>query len=166
MFQDVRRRGTSATHMRKVKRRTEKAHQEKVQQEKLKPVKAHLNFEETSRHSESRTLNKRRNLKERLGPRHARRMSGSPESRRSRSKSPREKGLERKTVFKRLEKGVFHRLVDNENSVSAHSRGSRHRSYHRDTESCYQSSRSRETEFASEKHHNKEHPRKEQKHSL
>ncbi|GJX07465.1 reverse transcriptase domain-containing protein [Tanacetum coccineum] len=82
-------------------------------------------------------------------------MSGSPESRRSRSKSPREKGPERKTVFRRLEKGVFHRLVDKEKSVSAHSRGSRHRSYHSDTESCYQSSRSRETEFASEKHHNK-----------
>ncbi|GJV96988.1 hypothetical protein Tco_1548565 [Tanacetum coccineum] len=30
----------------------EKVHQEKVQQEKLKAVKAHLNFEETSHHSE------------------------------------------------------------------------------------------------------------------
>ncbi|GKF04438.1 reverse transcriptase domain-containing protein, partial [Tanacetum coccineum] len=59
----------------------EKVHQEKVQQEKLKAVKARLNFEETSRHSESRTLNRRRDLKERLGPRHARSMSGSPESR-------------------------------------------------------------------------------------
>ncbi|GJY79841.1 reverse transcriptase domain-containing protein [Tanacetum coccineum] len=82
-------------------------------------------------------------------------MSGSLESRRSRSRSPREKGPERKTVFKRLEKGVFRRLGDKEKSVSAHSRGSRQRSYHIDTESCYQSSRSKETKFASEKHHNK-----------
>ncbi|GJR51543.1 hypothetical protein Tco_1402064 [Tanacetum coccineum] len=64
----------------------EKVHQEKVQQEKLKALKACLNFEETSRHFESRTLNRRRDLKERLGPRHARSMSGSLESRRSRSR--------------------------------------------------------------------------------
>ncbi|GJW21095.1 hypothetical protein Tco_0031717 [Tanacetum coccineum] len=85
-------------------------------------------------------------------------MSGSPEPRRGRSKSPRERGPKRKTVFKRLENGVFHRLGDKEKSVSAHSRDSRHRPYHsshRDTKSCYQSSRSRETEFASKKHHNK-----------
>nr|GEY50562.1 reverse transcriptase domain-containing protein [Tanacetum cinerariifolium] len=44
-------------------------HQEKVQQEKLKAVKARLNFEEASQYSESETLNRRRNLKERLGPR-------------------------------------------------------------------------------------------------
>ncbi|GKB31380.1 reverse transcriptase domain-containing protein [Tanacetum coccineum] len=67
----------------------ERVHQEKVQQEKLKAVKARLNFEETSRHSESGTLSRRRDLKERLGPRHARSMSGSPEPRRGRSKSPR-----------------------------------------------------------------------------
>ncbi|GJW04270.1 reverse transcriptase domain-containing protein [Tanacetum coccineum] len=42
--------------------------------------------------------------------------------------------------------------------MSAYSNDSRRRSYHssrRDTESCYQISRSRETLFASEKHHNK-----------
>ncbi|GKE75037.1 hypothetical protein Tco_1537078, partial [Tanacetum coccineum] len=50
----------------------EKVHQEKVQKEKLKAVKACLNFEETSRHFESGTLRKRKDLKERLGPRHAR----------------------------------------------------------------------------------------------
>ncbi|GJT26157.1 hypothetical protein Tco_0906432 [Tanacetum coccineum] len=135
-----------------------KNHQEKVQQEKLKAVKARLNFENTSRHFESGTSSTRRSLKERLGPRYARSMSGSPEPRRGHSKSPREKGPERRTVFKRLEKGVFHRLGDKEKNVSAHSRDSRHRPYHssrRDIESCYQSSRSRETEFASEKHHNK-----------
>ncbi|GJU87455.1 reverse transcriptase domain-containing protein [Tanacetum coccineum] len=135
----------------------EKVHQEKVQQEKLKAVKARLNFEDTSRHSESGTLS-RRSLKERLGPRHARSMSGSPEPRHGRSKSPKEKGPKRRTVFKRLEKGVFHMLGEKEKNVSAHSRDSRHRSYRssrRDTESCYQSSRSGETEFASEKHHNK-----------
>ncbi|GKD55468.1 reverse transcriptase domain-containing protein, partial [Tanacetum coccineum] len=63
-----------------------------------------------------------------------------------------------KIVFKRLEKDVFHRIGDKGKSVSAHSRDSRHRSYHssrKDTESCHQSSRSRETEFAFEKHHNK-----------
>nr|GEV48446.1 reverse transcriptase domain-containing protein [Tanacetum cinerariifolium] len=62
------------------------------------------------------------------------------------------------TVFKRLEKGVFHRLGDKEKNVFAHSRGSERKSYyssHRDTESCYQSSRSKETETASEKHRHK-----------
>nr|GEY05077.1 reverse transcriptase domain-containing protein [Tanacetum cinerariifolium] len=46
-----------------------KPHQEKAQQEKLKAVKARLNFEEASRYSESETPSRRRNLKERLGPR-------------------------------------------------------------------------------------------------
>ncbi|GKA39727.1 reverse transcriptase domain-containing protein [Tanacetum coccineum] len=105
----------------------EMVHQEKVQQEKLKAVKARLNFEETSRHSESGTPSRRRSLKERLEPRHARSMSGSPEPRHGRSKSPREKGPERRTMFKRLEKGVFHRLGDKEKNVYAHLRDSRHR---------------------------------------
>ncbi|GJU49600.1 hypothetical protein Tco_1219155 [Tanacetum coccineum] len=47
----------------------EKVHQEKAQQEKLKAVKARLNFEETSHHSESGTPIRRRGPKERLGPR-------------------------------------------------------------------------------------------------
>nr|GEW51523.1 reverse transcriptase domain-containing protein [Tanacetum cinerariifolium] len=46
----------------------EKLHQEKAQQEKLKAVKARLNFKEASRYSESKTPSRRRNLKERLGP--------------------------------------------------------------------------------------------------
>ncbi|GKE71798.1 hypothetical protein Tco_1529870 [Tanacetum coccineum] len=74
------------------------------------------------------------------------------------SESPRKKGPEIKTVFKRLEKGVFHRLGDKGKSISSYSNDLRRRSYHssrRDTESCYHSSRSRETEFASEKHNNK-----------
>ncbi|GJV44989.1 reverse transcriptase domain-containing protein [Tanacetum coccineum] len=131
----------------------EKVHQEKVQQEKLKGVKAHLNFEETSRHSESGTPIKRRGLKERLGPRHVRSRSGSPEPRRDRSVSPKKKGPERKAVFKRLEKGVFHRLRDKGKSVSVHSDESKRWSHHssrRDTESCHQSSRSRATESAFE----------------
>ncbi|GJS50846.1 hypothetical protein Tco_0624208 [Tanacetum coccineum] len=131
---------------------------EKVHQEKLKGVKVRLNFEEASRHSESGTPSRRRNLKERLGPRRACSMSGSSEPRHGRSKSPREKDLKRRTVFKRLEKGVFHMLGDKEKNLSAHSRDSRHRSYYssrRDTESCYQSSRSRETEIASKKHRHK-----------
>ncbi|GKB04934.1 RNA-directed DNA polymerase, eukaryota [Tanacetum coccineum] len=136
----------------------EKVHQKKVQQEKLKAVKARLNFEEASQHSESGTLSRRRDLKERLEPRHTRSVSGSPKPRHGRSESPRERDPKRKTVFKRMENGVFHKLGDNEKSASTHSRDSRRRPYHgsrRDTESCYQSSRSRETEFASEKHHNK-----------
>ncbi|GJX90822.1 hypothetical protein Tco_0344148 [Tanacetum coccineum] len=136
----------------------EKVHQEKVQQEKLKAVKARVNFKEASQHSESGTLSRRRDLKERLGPRHTYSMYGSPEPRRGRSESPRERDPKRKTIFKRLEKGVFHRLGDKEKSMSAHLRDSRRRPYHDsriDTESCYQSSRFRETEFAYEKHHNK-----------
>nr|GEW62745.1 reverse transcriptase domain-containing protein [Tanacetum cinerariifolium]GEW62750.1 reverse transcriptase domain-containing protein [Tanacetum cinerariifolium] len=45
----------------------EKVHQEKVQQEELKAVKARLNFEEVSQHSESVTPSRRRDLKKRLG---------------------------------------------------------------------------------------------------
>ncbi|GKA36860.1 hypothetical protein Tco_0723425 [Tanacetum coccineum] len=90
----------------------EKMHQEKVQQEKIKAVKAHLNFVEASQHSESGTPSRRKDLKERLGSRRVRSMSGSPEPRRGRSESPRKRDPERKTVFKRLEKGVFHRLGD------------------------------------------------------
>nr|GEX76943.1 reverse transcriptase domain-containing protein [Tanacetum cinerariifolium] len=63
-----------------------------------------------------------------------------------------------RTKFKRLEKGVFHRLGDKEKNVSAHSRGTKRKSYYssrKDTKTCYQSSRSKETEIASEKHHHK-----------
>nr|GEY87009.1 reverse transcriptase domain-containing protein [Tanacetum cinerariifolium] len=136
----------------------EKVHQEKVQQENLKTVKARLNFEEVSQHSESGTPSRRRDLKKRLESRRVCSMSESPKPRRGRSESPRKRDSERQTVFKRLEKGVFHRLRDKVKSMSAYSNDSRRRSYHisrRDTESYYQSSRSRETEFASEKHHNK-----------
>ncbi|GKD02729.1 hypothetical protein Tco_1177703 [Tanacetum coccineum] len=136
----------------------EKVHQEKVQQEKLKAVKARLNFEEASQHSKSGTPRRRRDLKKRLGSRHVRTMSGSPEPRRDHSESPRKKEPERKTVFKRLGKGVLHRLRDKGKSTSAYSNDSRRRSYHssrKDTERCYQSSRSKEAEFAYEKRYNK-----------
>nr|GEU75997.1 hypothetical protein [Tanacetum cinerariifolium] len=136
----------------------EQAPQNLAQQEKLKAVKARLKFEEASQYSESETPNRRRNLKERLGPRDTRTGSEGSEQRRGRSKSSREKGPERRTVFKRLEKGVFHRLGDREKNVPAHSRGSERKSYYssrRDTKSCYQSSRSKETEIASEKHRHK-----------
>ncbi|GJY17959.1 hypothetical protein Tco_0389450 [Tanacetum coccineum] len=136
----------------------EKVHQEKAQQEKLKTVKARLNFEETSRHSESGTPIRRRDLKERLGPRYVCSRSGSPEPRRGRSESPKKKGSERKTVFKRLEKGVFHRIGDKGKSVSVYSDDSRRRSYHsshRDTESCHQISRSKSTEPVSAQRYNK-----------
>ncbi|GJT19049.1 reverse transcriptase domain-containing protein [Tanacetum coccineum] len=89
-------------------------HQEKVQQEKLKAVKAHLNFEETSQYFESGAPSRRRDVRKRLGPKDARSMSRSPELRRARSRSPRRKDPERETVFRRLEMGVFHRLGDKE----------------------------------------------------
>ncbi|GJZ15524.1 reverse transcriptase domain-containing protein [Tanacetum coccineum] len=126
----------------------EKVHQEKVKQEKLKAVKARLNFEETSCHSESGTPIKRRGLKERLGPRYVHSRFESPEPRHDRPGSPKKKGPERKAVFKRLEKDVFHRLRDKGKSVSMHSDDSRRWSHHssrRDTESYHQSSRLRAT---------------------
>ncbi|GJS76622.1 hypothetical protein Tco_0726503 [Tanacetum coccineum] len=92
----------------------EKMHQEKVQQEKLKAVKARLNFEEISQYSESGAPGRRRDVRKRLGPKDVRIMSGSPEPRRDRSRSPRRKDPERETVFRRLEKGVFHRLGNKE----------------------------------------------------
>ncbi|GJR55333.1 hypothetical protein Tco_1405854 [Tanacetum coccineum] len=145
----------------------EKVNQEKVQQEKLKAVKAYLNFKEVSQHSESGTPSGRRDLKKRLGSRHVRNVSGSPEPRRGRSKSARKKDSKRETMFKRLEKGVFHRLGDNGKSMSAYSNDSRRRSYRSscgDTKSCYRSSRSRETEFASKNVITKEHPHEGLKH--
>nr|GEW77487.1 reverse transcriptase domain-containing protein [Tanacetum cinerariifolium] len=108
----------------------EKVHQEKVQQEKLKAVKARLNFEEVSQHSESGKLSRRRDLKKRLGSRQVRSMTESPEPMRGRFESPRKKDSDRITAFKRLEKGVFHRLGDKGKSMSAYSNDSRRRSYH------------------------------------
>ncbi|GJS48062.1 hypothetical protein Tco_0598183 [Tanacetum coccineum] len=89
-------------------------HQEKVQQEKLKAVKARLNFEEVPQHSESGTPRRRRDLRKELRSKRVRNISESPEPRRGQSESPRKRNTERETVFKRLEKGVFHRLGDNE----------------------------------------------------
>ncbi|GJT89463.1 hypothetical protein Tco_1071180 [Tanacetum coccineum] len=119
-----------------------------------------------SQHSESGTLSKRRDLKERLRPRYTCSVSRSPEPRRGRSESPRERDPKRKMIFKRLEKGVFHRLRDKERSVSAHSIDSRRRAYHGsriDTESCYQSSRSREKNLLLRNIITKEHPQEKQK---
>nr|GFD20674.1 hypothetical protein [Tanacetum cinerariifolium] len=58
------------------------------------------------------------------------------------------------------------RLGDKEKNVSAHSRGLERKSYYssrRDTESCYQSSCSKETEIASENIATKECIREERK---
>ncbi|GKG02263.1 hypothetical protein Tco_0306968 [Tanacetum coccineum] len=129
-------------------------HQEKVQQGKLKAVKALLNFKDVSQHSESGTPSRRRDLRERLGSKYGRTASESPKPRHDQSESPRKRGPERKTMFKRLEKGVFHLLGNKEKGVPAYSNDSRHHSYYssrRDIESCYQSSRSRGTESASKK---------------
>nr|GFC46997.1 hypothetical protein [Tanacetum cinerariifolium] len=52
-------------------------------------------------------------------------MTGSPEPRRDRFELPRKKDSERRTVFKRLEKGVFHRLGDKGKSMFAYSNDSR-----------------------------------------
>nr|GEU57883.1 reverse transcriptase domain-containing protein [Tanacetum cinerariifolium] len=60
---------------------------------------------------------------------YARTKSEILEPKSGRSKSPREKGLERRAMFKRLEKCVFYRLGDKEKNVSAHSRGSERKSY-------------------------------------
>ncbi|GJT58879.1 hypothetical protein Tco_1002412 [Tanacetum coccineum] len=113
---------------------------------------------ETSRHSESGTPIKIRGLKERLRPRHFHSISGSPEPRHDRPESAKKKSPERKAVFKRLEKGVFHRLGDKRKSVFVHLDDSRRWSHHssrRDTESCHQTSRSRATESASERRYTK-----------
>ncbi|GKB41649.1 hypothetical protein Tco_0886591 [Tanacetum coccineum] len=85
-------------------------------------------------------------------------MSRSPEPRRNRSRTPRRKDPERETVFRRLEKGVFHRLGDKEKGMSAYSGSLRRQSHHssrRDTKSYYQSSRSRGMEPAPKRHHDR-----------
>ncbi|GJR79067.1 reverse transcriptase domain-containing protein [Tanacetum coccineum] len=82
---------------------------------------------EVSQQSESGTPSERRNLKKRIGSRHIRSMSGSPEPRRGRPESPRKRNPKRKTMFRRLEKGVFHRLGDKGKNVTAHSDESRRR---------------------------------------
>ncbi|GJW48298.1 reverse transcriptase domain-containing protein [Tanacetum coccineum] len=79
-------------------------------------------------HSESGTPSRRRDLRKRLGSRRVRSVSGSPEPRHDRPESPRKKDPERKTVFKRLKKGVFHRLGDKGKSMSAYSNDSRRQS--------------------------------------
>ncbi|GJU50197.1 reverse transcriptase domain-containing protein [Tanacetum coccineum] len=105
---------------------------EKVQQEKLKVVKARLNFEEASQHSESGTLSRRRDLKKRLGSRHVRSMSGSPEPRRGSET----KG--RVYPYTRTIQGVSHTTVAVETLRAV-------------TRVLAQEKRN----FASEKHHNK-----------
>nr|GEU42872.1 hypothetical protein [Tanacetum cinerariifolium] len=79
----------------------------KVHQEKLKAAKACLNFEEVSQHSELGIPSRKR-----IGSRRVYIVSKNPELRLGRPESPIKKDPERKMVFKRLEKGVFHRLED------------------------------------------------------
>ncbi|GKE21804.1 hypothetical protein Tco_1433316 [Tanacetum coccineum] len=97
---------------------TEKFNKEKERNEKLKEVKARLNFEgcfETSWYSESRTMSTRKHEK-----RHRSRCSSSPRPclsvfskiRRERSRSPRQRSKE---------EGVFKWLGSRGKSVSAHS---------------------------------------------
>ncbi|GJS83076.1 hypothetical protein Tco_0749617 [Tanacetum coccineum] len=124
----------------------------------MKAVKARLNFEEASQYSESGAPSRRGDVRKRLGPKDARNMSRSLEPRHDRSRSPRRKDPKRETVFRRLEKGVFHGLGDKEKSMSAYSGSSRRQSHHssrEDTESYYQNSRSRGTEPAPKRHHDR-----------
>ncbi|GKD31756.1 hypothetical protein Tco_1242534 [Tanacetum coccineum] len=71
------------------------------------------------------TPSRRKDPKKMLRSRRVRSVSRSPEPRRGRSESPRKKDSERKTVFKRLKKGVFHMLGDKRKSMSAYSDDSR-----------------------------------------
>ncbi|GJR49180.1 hypothetical protein Tco_1399701 [Tanacetum coccineum] len=87
-------------------------------------------------HSESGTPSRRRDLRKRLGSRRIRSTSGSPAPRHSRSESPRKRDPKRKTMFKSLEKGVFHRLGDKGKSISTHSNDSRRQSYHSRRKRC------------------------------
>ncbi|GJW70737.1 hypothetical protein Tco_0127654 [Tanacetum coccineum] len=100
----------------------------------------------------------RGDIRKRLGPKDARSMSRSPEPRYDRSRSPRRKDPEREIMFRRLENSVFHRLGDKEKGISAYSGSSRRQSHHssrEDTESYYQNSRSRGTEPAPKRHHDR-----------
>ncbi|GJU92684.1 reverse transcriptase domain-containing protein [Tanacetum coccineum] len=129
----------------------EKVHQEKVLQEKLKDVKARLNFEgcsgrnskiqEVSQHSESRTPNVRGEHQRGRRSGRSRSMSRSPKRtsvfsriRRDRSESPRHRPVRR-------DGGVFNMLRGKEKSVFAHS------------ERSYQSSRSGRTKSVPRKRH-------------
>nr|GEW57422.1 reverse transcriptase domain-containing protein [Tanacetum cinerariifolium] len=56
------------------------------------------------------TPRRRRNLRKGIRSKRVRSISRSPEPRRGRSESPRKRNPERETIFKRLEKVVFHRL--------------------------------------------------------
>ncbi|GKA44224.1 reverse transcriptase domain-containing protein [Tanacetum coccineum] len=85
--------------------------------------KARLNFKEVLQHYKSGTQSRRKDLRKRLGHKHIRSISGSPEPRRDRTELPRKKGPKRKTVFKRLEKGgVFHRLREKEKRAESTSK--------------------------------------------
>ncbi|GJS04348.1 reverse transcriptase domain-containing protein [Tanacetum coccineum] len=116
----------------------EKFNREKEKNEKLKGVKARLNFDGssgTSRYSESRTMSTREHEK-----RHISRRSCSPRPgpsvfsriRREQSRSPKQKLREK-------EGGVFKRLGSRERSVSARSDSHNQRSYSRYTEAFSES---------------------------
>nr|GFC35431.1 reverse transcriptase domain-containing protein [Tanacetum cinerariifolium] len=146
----------------------EKVHQKKVQQEKLKEVKARLNFEgcpernskvwEVSQHCESRTPNVRGEWRRGRRSKRSRSVSGIPEHanvfsriRRDRSESSRHK----QDGKGKRDDGVFNRLGDKGKSVSAHSE-SRYQGYHLErTESVprkrhHERTCSRRTEMLSE----------------
>nr|GEY05915.1 reverse transcriptase domain-containing protein [Tanacetum cinerariifolium] len=116
----------------------EKFNKEKEKNEKLKEVKARINFEGcsgTSRYSESRKMNTKEHEK-----RHRSRRSRSPRPspsvflriRRNRSRSPNKKSREK-------ERGVFKRLGNRGMSVSAGSDSHNQRSYSRYTEALSES---------------------------
>ncbi|GJQ94067.1 hypothetical protein Tco_0005206 [Tanacetum coccineum] len=119
----------------------EKFNQEKEKNEKLKELKAQLNFEGcsgTSRYSESRTMSTRENEKK-----HRSRRSRSPRPtlsvfsriKRDRSRSPRQK-------LREEEGSVFRRLGSGGKSVSTHSDNHNRHSHSRYTEAFSESEES------------------------
>nr|GEV90634.1 hypothetical protein [Tanacetum cinerariifolium] len=78
-----------------------------------------------------RSPSRRRDRIKRLGSRRVCSMSGSPKLRHDRPESPRKKDSERKTVFKRLENGVFHMLEDKEKKPASKKHHNKRASSHR-----------------------------------
>nr|GEY82924.1 reverse transcriptase domain-containing protein [Tanacetum cinerariifolium] len=90
----------------------DKNYHQKVQQEKLKAVKARINFKEVSQHSELGTQSRRRDLKKRLGSGHVCSMTESPEPRRSKTRG-------RVCPHTRTTQGVGHTTVATETLKAA-----------------------------------------------
>lgn len=118
-------------------------------------MKARLDFQEASQHSETGAPNERKDLRKNLEYKRHRDTHEGSIQRSDRSRSPRKKNTERETVFKRLEKGVFHRLRDWERSISMYSGDSKRPTRHsaqKGEESYYHISYSQRTGPTTRKH--------------